>query len=64
MVYPEYNINIEDFIKTDLCYSHKLKSYCNVDYYNKDAIISKQDDLVNLILKMVISDKLLSAIFG
>jgi hypothetical protein len=51
------NINIEDFTKTDLCYSHKLKSYCYVDYYNKDAIISKQDDLVNLILKMVISDR-------
>jgi hypothetical protein len=58
------DINIEDFTKTDLCYSHKLKAYCNVDYYNKDAIISKQDDLVNLILKMVISDRLLLYIYN
>ena len=58
------NIIIEDFTKTDLCYSHKLKAYCNVDYYNKDAIISKQDDLVNLILKMVISDRLLLYIYN
>lgn len=58
------NINIEDFIKTDLCYSHKLKSYCDVDYYNKDAIISKQDDLVNLILKMVISNRTILYIYN
>ena len=58
------NIIIEDFTKTDLCYSHKLKAYCNVDYYNKDAIISKQDDLVNLILKMVISNRLLLYIYN
>jgi len=51
------NINIEDFTKTDLCYSHKLKAYCYVNYYNKDAIISEQDDFINLILKMVISDR-------
>lgn len=58
------NINIEDFTKTDLCYSHKLKAYCNVDYYNKDAIISEQDDLINLILKMIISDRLLLYIYN
>jgi hypothetical protein len=58
------NIIIEDFTKTDLCYSHKLKAYCNVDYYNKDAIISKQDDLINLILKMIISNRLLLYIYN
>jgi hypothetical protein len=58
------DINIEDFTKTDICYSHKLQAYCNVDYYNKDAIISKQDDLVKLILKMVISDRLLLYIYN
>ena len=58
------NINIEDFTKTDLCYSHKLKAYCSIDYYNKDAIISKQEDLVNLILKMVISNRSILYIYN
>ena len=58
------NINIEEFTKTDLCYSHKLKSYCLIDYYNKDAIISKQEDLVNLIFKMVISNRTILYIYN
>lgn len=58
------NINIEDFTKTDLCYSHKLKAYCSIDYYNTDAIITKQEDLVNLILKMVISNRTILYIYN
>lgn len=54
----EKNISLE--IKYGLCYNHKLKAYCYINY--NDEIICEIDDfnkknLQNVLLKMIVADK-------
>lgn len=54
---PE-EINLDNYKKGGMCVNHKLKAYCNIDYYNEQSVIVKEsNDIIYFIMQMVISNK-------
>jgi hypothetical protein len=59
--YEKVEIDLSDYKKNGLCYNHKLKTYCNIDYYNDEQIIFEiyefdKKTLQDIILRLIVTE--------